>query len=71
MKPNNLDEFVEAIRLFPDNSTCNKYNNPKLKDLNMPICRLTAENNQWISRNLSEEHFYGLSNTEFTFCSTY
>lgn len=62
IKPNNLDEFVDALRLFPDNSTCNKYNHAKLKDLNMPICRLTAENNPSIARNLSEDNFYGLNN---------
>ncbi|CAF1021187.1 unnamed protein product [Brachionus calyciflorus] len=61
-KPNNLDEFVDALRLFPDDSTCYKYNHAKLKDLNMPICRFTAENNPSIARNFSEENFYGLNN---------
>jgi hypothetical protein len=60
VKPNLLEEFQDAIRLFPDNSTCNQYNNDKLKQLKMPICKIQAINKPDSARNYDEENFFGL-----------
>jgi hypothetical protein len=63
IQPNNQDDFKDAIRLFCDNSACMQYNHDKLRELNSPICRLSAENYPAVARNLNEENFYGLTNT--------
>lgn len=57
-----MDEFKDAIILFADNTSCSRYKNKKLKELNMPICRLIATNASSRGRNLDEENFYGLKN---------
>ncbi|RNA10969.1 ATP-dependent DNA helicase PIF1 [Brachionus plicatilis] len=56
--PCHEEEFKDAIRLFPDNKLCSNYNNKKLKELKMPICRLTTENSTSAAKNLIEDHFY-------------
>jgi hypothetical protein len=62
VKPNLLEEFKDAIRLFLDNATCNQYNNDKLKQLKMPICKIQAINKPESARNYDEENFFGLRN---------
>ena len=60
-----LEEFDDAIRLFPDNASCANYNNQKLKQLKNPICKLTASNSSSYARNLDDENFFGLKNQIF------
>ncbi|CAF0925416.1 unnamed protein product, partial [Brachionus calyciflorus] len=61
--PNKLSNFKEAIRLFTDKASCNKFNNSKLKEIGNPICTLYAENTNSVARQMDEDNFYGLKNT--------
>jgi hypothetical protein len=62
IRPSLLEEFKDAIRLFPDNYTCNQYNNDKLKELKMPICKIRAINKPESAKYYDEENFFGLKN---------
>ena len=35
ISPNRIEEFKDAIRLFPDRASCSKYNNENLKQVKM------------------------------------
>jgi hypothetical protein len=57
-----LENFKDAIRLFPENSSCMKYNHEKLKELKMPICQLKSINTPVSANRYDEDNFFGLKN---------
>ena len=65
ISPSNQEEFKDALRLFPDNQSCNEYNFQKLKNICNPITRLEAVNHPKRIRNVNEENFSGLTNNIF------
>ncbi len=60
--PQNLIEFSDAMRLFPNNASCHEFNKKKLMELAKPITKLNAVNRPTRAKNYSDENFYGLSN---------
>ncbi len=60
--PESLSRFADAIRLFPDNASCNAYNAEKLKSLNSPITLLQAKNTNSRCKNGTDDSFSGLKN---------
>jgi hypothetical protein len=62
MTPVLLEQFKDAIRLFPENSSCMKYNHEKLKQLKMPICQCKSINNPSSASRYDEDNFFGLKN---------
>lgn len=60
--PNRLEEFKDAIRLFPDRASCSKYNNEKLKLLKMPIFKCHAKNTPSYARSHDDDKYRGLEN---------
>jgi ATP-dependent DNA helicase PIF1 len=65
--PSNLPEFQEAIRLFPDNHSCNQFNTDKLNEIKKPITKFVASNHPQRAKQLSDDNFSGLKNQLF-FC---
>ena len=62
IKPNRNEEFKDAIRLFADNASCNKYNGEMIKKLGMPICKINAINKPARGKNYNDDQFSGLKN---------
>lgn len=57
--PDNKQEFIDAIRILPDNLPCNQFNITELSRVNNPITALHAFNSSTKARNLEEENFNG------------
>ncbi len=58
----NLNGFEEAIRIFNDNDSVDKYNFEKLTNIKSPIAELKAINSSKKGLNSSSQHFGGLAN---------
>jgi hypothetical protein len=58
----NLNGFEEAIRIFNDNDSVDKYNFEKLTNIKSPIAELKALNSSKKGLNSSSQHFGGLAN---------
>ena len=54
------EQFKDAVRLFPDNKSCSKYNCEKLRQLEKPICQFNATNLPSRGKNYGEDNFFGL-----------
>ena len=54
--------FENAIRIFNDNDSVDKYNVEKLIDLKKPIIQITASNSNPKSKSGSQTEFGGLVN---------
>ena len=57
--------FKGALRLFPDNESCNRYNKEKLRELEMPIAKMIAINTPPSAKDMKEDNFNGLRNEIF------
>lgn len=57
--PNNINEFIDAIRILPENQPCNQFNITELSRINKPITALHAFNSSAKARNLDEDNFHG------------
>ena len=53
VSPQNLADFNDAMRLFPDNASCHEFNKQKLIELNNPLTKLVALNRPARAKNES------------------
>src|SRR5690349_15595479 len=62
---NNIEEFEDALRIFPTNEEVLTYNLDKLRLIGNPIAAINAINSDSIAKKASQNDLLGLENVIF------